>query len=67
MNHLQVNKQSTTKNVPIQFLEPFIKETLEPETEPSVDDPRTNEMRTEIIDSTLPTTGFDTKNVIEYE
>ena len=43
------------------FLEPFVKETLEPGTEPSVDDPRTNEMRTEIIASTLPTTGFDTQ------
>ena len=49
------------------ILEPFVKDTLEPVTEPSVDDPRTNEMRTEIIDSTLPTTGFDKKIVIEYE
>ena len=51
-----------TKNyVQLYFSEPNAKETLEPGTEPNVEDPRTNEMRTERIDSTLPTTGFDTQ------
>ena len=45
----------------VDFLEPNLKETLELGTEPSVEDPRTDEMRTDIIASTLPTTGFDTQ------
>ena len=41
------------------FSEPNLNETLEPGTRPAVDHQSTGEMRTEVIASTLPTTGID--------
>ena len=41
------------------FSEPNLNETLEPRTQPAVDDPSTDEISTEVITSTLPTTGID--------